>query len=227
MNKVAKMPMVEASSLVEEASPSAYDLARAPPDRIVDAARELFCRDGIHATGVDRILAAAGASKMTLYARFGSKEGLVHRVLREEGAAWRAAFFDTLLAASDDPRTRLRTIVPALAAWFHGDRFYGCAFMNAVAEHTKGQRELRALAAEHHKAILAFLAEQAKAAGGGEPAILARQLLLMIDGMIAAYMVSGDDAVLTIAARNLDAVLDKELGASAETARPRAAPAAG
>ena len=178
----------------------------------------MFCRDGIHATGVDRILAAAGVSKMTLYARFGSKEGLVHRVLRDEGVAWRAAFFDALLAASDDPRGRLRAIVPALAGWCRGDRFYGCAFMNAVAEHTKGESALRALAAEHHKTILAFLAEQANAAGAKEPAILARQLLLVIDGVIAAYMVTGDDAVLTIAARNLDAVLDAELGPSASPA---------
>ena len=211
MNKLAKTPGTEASRAAGKADPVSDGLSRTPRDRIVEAARELFCRDGIHATGVDRILAAAGVSKMTLYTRFGSKEGLVHRVLREEGAAWRAAFFDAVLAASDDPRARLRAIVPALAGWFRGDRFYGCAFMNAVAEHTKGESGLRALAAEHHKAILAFLAEQAQAAGGREPAILARQLLLMIDGMIAAYMVSGDDAVLTIAARNLDAVLDKEL----------------
>ena len=214
MNKYAKVDESGASGLVAKASPTGDVLNRAPRERIVDAARELFCRDGIHATGIDRILAAAGVSKMTLYARFGSKEALVREVLREEGAAWRTAFFAAVEAASDDPRARLRAIVPALATWFRGDRFYGCAFMNAVAEHTKGQGFLRDLAAEHHKTILAFLGDQAAAAGGAEPALLARQLLLMIDGMIAAYMVSGDDAVLTIAERNLDAVLEKELGRS-------------
>ncbi len=211
MNKVAREPKSEA---VDAASTPGV-LAHTPRDRIVNAARELFCRDGIHATGIDRILAAAGVSKMTLYTRFGSKEALVRAVLQEEGTAWRDSFFATLSAASDDPRGRLRAIVPTLGAWFRSDRFYGCAFMNAVAEHTKGQSDLRALAAEHHREILAFLAEQAAAAGGAEPAVLARQLLLMIDGMIAAYMVSGDDAVLAIAGRNLDAVLEKELGPAA------------
>jgi AcrR family transcriptional regulator len=179
----------------------------APHERIVATARMLFCRDGIHATGIDRILAEAGASKMTLYARFGSKEGLVREVLQQEGLAWRAHFFDAISGASNDPRVRLHGLVAALADWFRGDRFTGCAYMNAVAEHTKGERWLRDLAAAHHAAILAFLGEQAAAAGYAEPALLARQLLLLIDGMIAAYMVSGDDGVLAVAERNLRAIL--------------------
>jgi AcrR family transcriptional regulator len=181
--------------------------ARSPQERIVATARMLFCRDGIHATGIDRILAEAGASKMTLYARFGSKEGLVREVLQQEGTEWRTHFFDAIRAVSEDPRARLHGIVSALADWFRGDSFTGCAYMNAVAEHTKGERWLRDLAAGHHTAILAFLAEQATAAGYAEPALLARQLLLLIDGMIAAYMVSGDDGVLAVAERNLRAIL--------------------
>lgn len=59
----------------------------APDERILEVARELFCRDGIHATGIDRILTEAGASKMTLYSRFGSKEALLREVLVREGQA--------------------------------------------------------------------------------------------------------------------------------------------
>ncbi len=177
-----------------------------PHQRILDVARMLFCRDGIHATGVDRIMTQAGASKMTLYSRFGSKEALVRAVLVEEGGEWRRRFF-AALDAVPNPQARLERVVSALADWFRGEGFYGCAFMNAVAEHTKGEAWLRALAAEHHGAILAYLGAQAEAAGYAEPALLARQLLLLIDGMIAAYMVSGDDAVLTVAQRSLDAIL--------------------
>jgi hypothetical protein len=36
---------------------------------------------------------------------------------------------------------------------------------------------------------------------------MARQVLLVMDGAIAALMVSGDPAVLTIAERNLQAIL--------------------
>ena len=192
--------------------------ASAPHERILEVAREMFCRDGIHATGIDRILGAAGASKMTLYARFGSKEALVRAVLREEGAGWGGAFF-AVLAEADDPAERLRRVVPALAGWFQGERFYGCAFMNAVAEHTKGEAWLRELAAEHHREILAFLGAQAAAAGHAEPALVARQVLLLMDGMIAAAMVSGDDAtVLAVAERSLAAILAQSAPAACPAA---------
>jgi len=184
---------------------------RMPPhERIIEVARELFCRDGIHATGIDRILTEAGASKMTLYGRFGSKEALVREVLAREGAEWRETFFAAVEAASPDPAERLQATIPALRSWFEG-RFYGCAFMNAAAEQAKGaaggEPWLREMTAQHHAAIIAFLAELAGAAGYAEPRMMGRQVLLVLDGAIAALMVSGDAGVLDVAALNLQAVL--------------------
>ena len=173
-------------------------------------AREMFCRDGIHATGVDRILAAANASKMTLYTRFGSKEALVRAALRQEGEIWRATFSSKVMEASDDPMGRLRAIVPVLSGWFNGGRFYGCAFINAVAEHTKGEPWLRELATEHQRACLDFLEGLVRDAGYAATRDFARQLLLLVDGTAAELMVSGDEGVLRIAARTLDALLAVE-----------------
>ncbi|MDD2861331.1 MAG: TetR/AcrR family transcriptional regulator [Acidiphilium sp.] len=197
------MSKTKAALLLKSAEP----IAASPQSRILDVARELFCRDGIHATGIDRILAAAGASKMTLYARYGSKDALLRAVLTEEGTDWRQRFFARLDAAGADPLAQLRAIVPALGDWFSGGKFYGCAFMNAVSEHRKDEVWLREMAAAHHREILARLAAIATMAGSAEPAVLARQLLLLIDGTIAALMVSGDPTVLDIARRNLDAIL--------------------
>lgn len=143
----------------------------------------MFCRDGIHATGVDRILAAADASKMTLYARFGSKESLVREALRREGETWRAAFFAVVRGAADEPAGRLRAIVPGLAGWFRGGRFHGCAFINVVAEHRKGE------------------------AGAAAPDDLAAEVAVLVDGTVTGLMVSGDEAVLRTASRMLEALL--------------------
>jgi AcrR family transcriptional regulator len=181
--------------------------AVSPQARILEVARELFCRDGVHATGIDRILSEAGASKMTLYTRYGSKTGLLRAVLLEEGKEWREHFFAQLSAAGADPAAQLRAIIPAINAWFSSTRFYGCPFMNTVAEHQKEEPWLRELAAAHHREILAKLANLAENAFYAEPPLLARQLLLLIDGTIAALMVSGDPLVLDIALRNLDAIL--------------------
>ncbi|MGL5911338.1 MAG: TetR/AcrR family transcriptional regulator, partial [Phycicoccus sp.] len=44
--------------------------------RLLDAAEEIFVRDGYRGTSVDEVAAVAGVSKQTLYAHFGSKEAL-------------------------------------------------------------------------------------------------------------------------------------------------------
>ena len=185
--------------------------ARLPPhERILETARTLFCRDGIHATGIDRILAEAGASKMTLYSRFGSKEALIRTVLEREGEAWRTAFIHTVTHTTPDPAGQLLAVIPALRQWFEGERFFGCPFMNAAAEHAKGAEGepwLRDMTAQHHAAILGFLTPLAQQSGYADPAMRARQVLLVLDGAIAALMVSGNPEILSVAEATLRAVL--------------------
>lgn len=205
-------------------SPSARDVM-SPHARLVDVAREMFCRDGIHATGIDRILNTAGVSKMTLYSRFGSKQALVREVLRQEGADWRTAFFAAVLGASLNPVERLGRVITALEPWFGGDRFYGCAFMNAIAEHSKGEVWLRELAAEHQAFVIAFLTERAVEANYDEPNVVAQQIMLVIDGAIAAFLVSSNETVLSVSARNLAAILAQaslhQCSRANQLARPR------
>ena len=49
--------------------------------RIVDAAAELFLRDGYEGTSMDAVAARAGMSKRTLYTRFPAKAGLFEAVV--------------------------------------------------------------------------------------------------------------------------------------------------
>lgn len=120
---------------------------------------------------------------MTVYSRFGSKKALVREVLAQAGAEWRRSFFQAVETAAPDAAGRLRAVVAALRTWFERERFYGCAFMNAAAEHVKGSGEpwLREMTAGHHAAVITFLCGLAEAAGYREPRVLARQFLLVID----------------------------------------------
>jgi hypothetical protein len=45
------------------------------PERVLKIASELFYAEGINTVGVDRIAAEADASKATLYAHYGNKDG--------------------------------------------------------------------------------------------------------------------------------------------------------
>src|ERR1700688_2385915 len=163
--------------------------------RLLSAATHLFCKNGINATGIDAIIDEAGTAKTTLYKLFGSKNNLVHAVLESEGKQWREWFIAAIEAGGGDPQTKLARIFPALKSWFGEERFYGCPFINAVAEHDKDQKQFRNIAMRHKKVVLAHIEKLAGEMGAAEPEVLAHQLALLIDGAIVAAMVSRDPCV--------------------------------
>jgi len=174
--------------------------------RLLSAATQLFCKNGINATGIDAIINEAGTAKTTLYKLFGSKNNLVHVVLETEGKQWREWFIGAIEEAGGSPRTKLARIFPALKQWFRQERFYGCPFINAVGEHDKDQKQLRAIAMRHKRVVLAYIEKLAEEMGAAEPEVLAHQLGLLMDGAIVAAMVSRDPGVADtagLAARSL------------------------
>ena len=145
--------------------------------RLLSAATHLFCKDGINATGIDAIIHEAGTAKTTLYKLFGSKTNLVHAVLESEGKQWREWFIGAIESGGGDAEKKLSRIFPALKSWFGEERFYGCPFINAVAEHDKDQKQFRAIAMKHKKVVLAHIEKLAGEMGAAEPEVLAHQLL--------------------------------------------------
>ncbi len=146
----------------------------------------MFCKDGINATGIDAIINEAGTAKTTLYKLFGSKTNLVRAVLESEGKQWREWLIGAIEAGGGDPEKKLSRIFPALKKWFGEERFYGCPFINAVAEHDKDQKQFRNIAMKHKKVVLAHIEKLAAEMGAAEPEVLAHQLALLIDGAIVA-----------------------------------------
>jgi len=187
MVKVAsKKPKVAVGSVGDEES------ARS---RLLNAATQLFCKNGINATGIDAIINEAGTAKTTLYKLFGSKTNLVHAVLESEGKQWRDWFITAIESGGGDAQTKLTRIFPALKDWFGQERFYGCPFINAVGEHDKDQKQFRAIAMRHKKVVLGHIERLAREMGAADPQVVAHQLGLLIDGAIVAAMVTRDPGV--------------------------------
>ena len=80
-------------------------------DRIFAAAREMFYRQGIRAVGVESIVAAAGATKMSLYRSFPSKDELVAAYLKERDAVYWQWWDNIMERHAGDPRAQLRALV--------------------------------------------------------------------------------------------------------------------
>lgn len=102
-------------------------------ERILASARDLFRAQGINATGIDAIVAGAGAAKGSVYYNFDGKTAIVAAYLETELARWReaAADADSQSARAD---VRVGAFFDALARSIEDRTFVGCPFTNAVVE---------------------------------------------------------------------------------------------
>lgn len=175
-------------------------------DRILDTASKLFYAHGIHAVGVDRLIAESGVAKATLYKQFPSKDDVVVAYLRRMDDNWRRHLRSAALAGGEDPREQLFGIFVALERTAREGRL-GCAFINAVAEYGPGST-VHAVAAEHKDTVRLWVRDLAAAAGATDPDTLAFQLTLLIDGTLAATRVEHADLAAAAAKRAARELLD-------------------
>jgi AcrR family transcriptional regulator len=167
--------------------------------RLLDAARQLFCREGIHATGIARVLSHAKVARRTLYERFGSKENLLRAVFEREADMWFYWFDVQLPHRFNGPENKITGLFDLLHEWFDSGEFYGCIFINAVAEHDKTASWVRDLAEDHLSKVHGRILNMVREAGVPDPAMTADQISLLIDGAIVTAMISRNAAAATIA----------------------------
>jgi AcrR family transcriptional regulator len=103
-------------------------------ERILLTAHDLFYRDGIRATGIDKIIAEAGVTKVTFYRHFPSKNDLIRAFLEYRHRRWMDWFVDALQRHGAKPGSGLTPLVAVLEEWFRNPVYRGCAFINSVAE---------------------------------------------------------------------------------------------
>lgn len=119
------------------ALPSAGDdtpLAALPArERILRTAHDLFYREGVRATGIDRVIAESGVTKVTFYRHFPSKNDLVLAYLDLRHLRWMAWFTGSLARHGGAP-AGVDALVGAMGEWFRSEGFRGCAFLNGVSE---------------------------------------------------------------------------------------------
>jgi len=177
-------------------------------ERLVKAASELFCRQGINATGVDAVVDAAGTAKATLYKVFGSKEGLIEAVLLEEGRVWREWYLGEIDAYPGSALDKLAGSLLVLEDWFKREHFFGCPFINAVGEFDKEDDRYKEIAIAHKKIVMARLVELARLGGCSDPESVVHQIGILIDGAIVVAMITRDPAVARHAHKAARKLLD-------------------
>jgi AcrR family transcriptional regulator len=155
--------------------------------RILETAYELFSRNGIHAVGVDRIIADAGVAKATLYHHFPSKEALVIAFLdlREERWTrdWLQAEVERRAAGGQE---RVLAVFDAFDEWFHRPDYECCAFINTLLEIGDEESPIHREAVRHLTVVLEILEGYAEQDGAADPKATGRQLQLLVMGAIVS-----------------------------------------
>lgn len=147
-------------------------------ERILLTAHELFYRDGIRATGIDRVIAESGVAKLTFYRHFPSKNELVREFLEYRHRRWMAWFIDALLRHGGDSKA----LVPALGEWFDSGGYRGCAFINSVGELGETLPEVMDITRRHKQDMADAIAQLLPASRQRKR--LAMDLALAVDGAI-------------------------------------------
>ena len=160
-------------------------------ERILDTAFRLFYARGLRAVGIDLIIAEAGVAKATFYKHFPSKDDLVVAYLDQVDRIWSGQLRAAAEAAGPDPADQLVGLFDALGAACRRDGYRGCAFINAAAEAVPGTA-VHARTLAHKRAVLDWLRELATRARAEDPDLLARSLVLLVDGSLADGALAAD-----------------------------------
>ncbi|MFF8536246.1 TetR/AcrR family transcriptional regulator [Streptomyces sp. NPDC015532] len=186
-------------------APSTATAGSPTRERLLDAAAELFYREGV-GVGVEALCRVAGVSKRSMYQLFDSKDDVLAASLERSAPAYLAF----LLPPDDDrpPRDRVLHVFERLEEMAARPDYHGCPFVAVTAELKAPDHPASLVARNSKDALTAFFRREAERGGAGDPELLARQLTVTFDGSGVRAVMQGrglDGLALATAAALLTA----------------------
>jgi AcrR family transcriptional regulator len=176
-------------------------------ERILQTADRLFYDEGIHAVGIQRIVAESRVTRVTLYRHFPSKDDLIAAYLDRRAAADRAQVASVVEQNADDPRGALTELAEVLARDDFGAVRRGCPFINASAEFT-GSHTSRVHAREIRGWVTGQLEELLRRLDHRDPRSAAEQLMMVRTGAVVSCALDGNDRLTDDFLRAWDGLID-------------------
>lgn len=174
--------------------------------RLLDTASRLFYAEGLHAVGVDRVIAEAQVTRATLYRHFRSKDDLLVAYLTQVDEAIRAR----VNAARDEgasPEDAIRALGRGIADDIRRDGFRGCAFLNAAAEYPDPDHPVHQAVLKHRRWFLDTVTGLFADTGKPDAEPAGRHFVMMRDGAMAAGCLTDPEAVGDTFLRGVEGLL--------------------
>ncbi|WP_205669273.1 TetR/AcrR family transcriptional regulator [Amycolatopsis suaedae] len=174
--------------------------------RLLATATQLFYAEGLHAVGIDRIVAEAKVTRATLYRHFPSKEDLVVAYLRGVHDMERDGVGEAL-ASGLPPVEVLRAVAKSIAQGIQSPHFRGCAFLNAAAEYPDPRHPVHAAVLAHREWFLGTITDLFEQAGETPPDPAGRLFVMLRDGAMASGCLADPVEVCDTFLRGVDGIL--------------------
>ncbi len=161
-------------------------------ERILATADRLFYDEGIHAVGIQRVIAEASVTRVTLYRHFPSKDDLISAYLERRAQHDRTQITGIIESHRGEPRRALTELATALTRDDFGAVKRGCPFINASAEFVGNHPALRQ-AHEIRRWVTDRLEELLAVVGHRDPHGTAAQLMMVRTGAVVSGALDSDD----------------------------------
>ena len=177
--------------------------------RILSAAAKLFYGEGIRGVSVDAVAAKAG----TLYYHFKSKDDLVAACLKARDQPNLALFTRWFSETEGATATKVQGLFNNLARSARHPKWKGCGFLRTSAElaNMPGHPAMK-VGAAHKKKVEDWLRITLEAEGTESASVLARQLMLLLDGSFAVVLLHRDPSYMEAAGEAAFSLIEATLG---------------
>ena len=155
-----------------------------PRTRILEIADRLFYKEGVRATGTEKIMSVSSVAKATFYRHFESKDALVLAYLDHRDQS----FWDFLFNP-DHPKDVHEALV-RIDRLVNRPEVTGCPFLLVASEYPDPAHPVHRRVIEHKDKLLAYLIDLLKPFAINRKAAAAR-LLIVIDGALSLRLVHG------------------------------------
>jgi AcrR family transcriptional regulator len=170
--------------------------------------------------GIEAVVERAGVNKMSLYRQFSSKDDLVVAYLKRCDTRFFERFDASLAKHPGEPAKQLLQYFEDLAERASAPDYRGCPFVNVASEFPHVAHPARQSVIDNKSQLIARLTELARAAQAHDPAALADELALLIEGIYAASQTYGPGCGPILAApRMAKLLIDAACGGPAQPER--------
>jgi AcrR family transcriptional regulator len=160
-------------------------------DKLLETAEQLIYQNGIHAMGMDLLVRTSGVARKSIYRYFTTKDEIAAQALSIRDVRW-MQWFRRETDKAETPQARVLNMFTVLKGWFESEGFRGCAFINTAGEIGDANDPIRLVAKEHKQKLFDYALELCQQTDAPQPQVLAKQLLILIDGAITLALVMGD-----------------------------------